>query len=302
MGSSGLTEGQRIGALLLQVADIVGADKDALAAFSGGERSAAVSGRGNGWFSKSAAGGCEEGAAVSLSGARNTRESCGGGSDPRRPIRVMLVCGPPRSGKSTYIVETFGGEAGRELFEFVAYCNFLASGAYPRAMPLRRREMIALAMFQEFAEDAIRRCQKFASSPSSAPSARGCAGEPLVVVEGPFCNRCLRLAVVAGLRAALRECDVLECRWVGYPRIVGDAVRRAGYDTFKQCSGCSQVPRAEEGFDELHVLAVPPRIIPEGLRLRVDALNGRDTVTEHNLLCRPDLLLDSHFRSDSIWA
>ncbi len=218
---------------------------------------------------------------------------------PRQcPIRVVLVCGPPRSGKSTYIVETFDGVVEPLPFETVTYRNFLSNDAYPRVMPPRRREMIALAIFQEFTENAIRRCQIHAAEAMGA-SAEGAPHDPVVVMEGPFYYRSFRHVVADGLRGVLRECDALECRWVGYPRVVSDAVRRAGYDTFKHCAGRLQVPSVEEGFDELRVLAVPQRPIRDDLRLRVDALNERDAVTEHNLLCRPDLSADELCRSDS---
>lgn len=298
----GLSDGRLVGRLLLQVAETMGPGETAHAGtpFGMGEPALALGRVGGPASRKPGAryrqGGCSQGSRAS-SGPCAGCDRCG-----QRPVRVVLVCGPPRSGKSTYIVETFDGAAEPIPFEIVAYCNFLSSGAYPRKMPLRRREMIALAMFQEFAEDAVRRCQQFSSHAPAGDGGRSCVGGPLVVVEGPFYRRSLRALVVAGIRATLRECDVLECRWVGYPRLVGEAVRRAGYDTFKQCVGRLQVPSAEEGFDELRVLTVPGRSIPEALRLRVDALNMRDTVTEHNLLCRPDLLFDPHFRADSIWA
>ena len=237
-------------------------------------------------------------------GVRRRALSDGGGPIAGRlrqcPIRVVLVCGPPRSGKSTYIVETFDGVVEPLPFETLTYRNFLATAAYPRVMPPRRREMIALAIFQEFTEDAIRRCQCHAASEALAVSADGVLQDPVVVMEGPFYYRSFRHAVVDGLRGVMRECDALECRWVGYPRVVGDAVRRAGYDTFKHCAGRLQVPSVEEGFDELRVLAIPQRSIHDELRLRVDALNGRDAVTEYNLLCRPDLSADGCRRADSL--
>lgn len=216
---------------------------------------------------------------------------------PKRcAIRVVLVCGPPSSGKSTYVVETFDGVVEPVPFEVVTYRNFLSSNAYPRVMPLRRQEVLALAMFQEFTESVICQCQQYAASRAADD-----ASVPVVVMEGPFFCRSLRLVVIAGLRGVLRECDALECRWVGYPRVVGDAMRRAGYDTFKRHVDLLQAPSIEEGFDELRVLSIPQRSICDEVRLRVELLNERDTVTEHNLLCRSDLSPDPRGMADSRW-
>lgn len=190
-------------------------------------------------------------------------------SELKQPhLTIIVVCGAPHSGKSTYIADVFGESPDDviDMFQFQQYSSYPASMPYTVCCGISNM-LVELAVKDSvsdiYSKERRRRTKCEANGEEYVPD------DHLLIVEGTYLRKARRMSLRQTIENVTygRDNVSVELAWVSRK---GRDVEAFDYPDYK-----------EEGFDEMYDIAdYEPTHDMKELEKIVEARNKRDRVRE----------------------